>query len=52
MRVAEDAVVPDLLSGGRLELGVGNGGNPAAFAGFELDGHMTSIATPRGKSAG
>jgi len=25
------------MSGGRLELGVGNGGNPAAFAGFELD---------------
>jgi hypothetical protein len=36
VRVAEDAIVLDLLSGGRLELGVGNGGNPAAFAGFDL----------------
>ena len=37
VRVAEDAIVLDLLSNGRLELGVGNGGNPAAFAGFELN---------------
>jgi putative FMN-dependent luciferase-like monooxygenase len=37
VRVAEDAVVLDLISGGRLELGVGNGGNPTAFAGFGLD---------------
>ncbi len=37
VRVAEDAIVLDLMSYGRLELGVGNGGNPTAFAGFELD---------------
>ncbi|MCX8132842.1 MAG: putative FMN-dependent luciferase-like monooxygenase [Roseococcus sp.] len=37
IRVAEDASVLDLLSGGRLELGVGPGGNPAAFAAFGLD---------------
>jgi putative FMN-dependent luciferase-like monooxygenase len=37
VRVAEDAIVLDLISGGRLELGVGNGGNPTAFAGFNLD---------------
>lgn len=37
VRVAEDAIVLDLMANHRLELGVGNGGNPSAFAGFELD---------------
>lgn len=37
VRVAEDAIVLDLISNNRLDLGVGNGGNPAAFAGFELE---------------
>lgn len=37
IRVAEDAAVLDITSGGRLELGVGSGGNPAAFAAFGLE---------------
>lgn len=34
VRVAEDAAVLDLLSGQRLELGVGSGGTPASFPAF------------------
>ncbi len=37
IRVAEDASVFDLMNEGRLELGVGPGGNMAAFAAFALD---------------
>ncbi|MBS0518326.1 MAG: putative FMN-dependent luciferase-like monooxygenase [Proteobacteria bacterium] len=36
IRVAEDASVFDLMNDGRLELGVGPGGNMAAFAAFGL----------------
>src|SRR5437867_7476096 len=37
IRVAEDAAVLDLMSGGRLEVGVGAGGNLAAYAAFGRD---------------
>jgi len=37
IRVAEDAAVLDLMAGGRLEVGVGPGGNLSAFAAFGLD---------------
>ena len=37
VRVAEDAVVLDLLCNHRLEVGVGPGGNLTAFAAFGLD---------------
>jgi putative FMN-dependent luciferase-like monooxygenase len=37
IRVAEDAAVLDLMAGGRLEVGVGGGGNLSAYAAFGQD---------------
>ncbi|AXK24934.1 Limonene 1,2-monooxygenase [Serratia marcescens] len=37
LRVAEDTAVLDLLSDGRLEVGVAGGGTPSSFAAFGLD---------------
>ncbi len=37
VRVAEDTVVLDNLSGGRLEVGMGPGGTPSSFTAFGLD---------------
>ncbi len=52
IRVAEDAIVLDLLSGGRLEVGFGTGGTASSFAAFGLrlderaavyDGYLATI---------
>ena len=37
IRIAEDTVVVDLLSGGRLEVGLGTGATPETFLAFGLD---------------
>ena len=42
VRVAEDTAVLDLLTGGRLEVGVGSGGTPASFAPFGHDSTQRS----------
>lgn len=37
VRVAEDAIVADLLADGRIDLGVGSGTNPSSFIPFGVD---------------
>lgn len=37
VRVAEDATVADLLSNGRIDLGLGSGGTPSSFTPFGVD---------------
>ena len=42
--MAEDAVVADLLSGGRIDLGLGSGGTPSSFVPFGQDASTTRRA--------
>jgi alkanesulfonate monooxygenase SsuD/methylene tetrahydromethanopterin reductase-like flavin-dependent oxidoreductase (luciferase family) len=39
LRIAEELATLDVLSAGRVELGVGRGGNPLQFAGFGASAH-------------
>jgi alkanesulfonate monooxygenase SsuD/methylene tetrahydromethanopterin reductase-like flavin-dependent oxidoreductase (luciferase family) len=48
LRVAEDAAVVDLLSSGRLELGVGSGFDPVAFRAFGVDIEQRRQLTAQG----
>jgi alkanesulfonate monooxygenase SsuD/methylene tetrahydromethanopterin reductase-like flavin-dependent oxidoreductase (luciferase family) len=50
LRVAEDAAVVDALSGGRLELGIGSGGDPAEFQAFGVDVARRHELTTQGLS--
>lgn len=47
VRVAEDAAVTDLISDGRLEVGVGPGGNLTAFTAFGLDANDRHVLMER-----
>ena len=48
LRVAEDAAVVDTLSNGRLELGVGSGGDGAEFQAFGVDTAQRHALTTEG----
>jgi len=45
IRVAEDTAVLDMLCGGRLEVGIGPGGNMSAFRAFGLDSEQRGTLT-------
>lgn len=47
VRVAEDATVADLLSGGRLDLGLGSGGTPSSFSPFGEDVRHKAVTYDR-----
>jgi alkanesulfonate monooxygenase SsuD/methylene tetrahydromethanopterin reductase-like flavin-dependent oxidoreductase (luciferase family) len=48
VRLAEDAAVVDLLSGGRLELGLGSGTDPAVFGALGFDREQRSTLMREG----
>jgi alkanesulfonate monooxygenase SsuD/methylene tetrahydromethanopterin reductase-like flavin-dependent oxidoreductase (luciferase family) len=48
LRVAEDAAVVNALSGGRLELGIGSGGDPAEFNAFDVPLDSRHASTTHG----